>query len=141
MTPGNTADRIGSALHCPKCSGEMVSYERAGIIVDQCRDCRGVFLDRGELDRLLDAETAAFGGPGPGSTERGRGREETVRRRDDDDDDDDRSRFGPRGGWGRDLFDGGARSDDGGREQWSDGRPRPTKRRSLLGELFEGFGE
>ena len=43
---------------CPKCQGEMRSYERNGIHVDQCTECRGIFLDRGELERLVDAETA-----------------------------------------------------------------------------------
>ena len=35
----------------------MRSYERNGVTVDQCSDCRGVFLDRGELERLVDAES------------------------------------------------------------------------------------
>jgi len=43
-------------LICPKCQGAMRSYERSGITVDQCADCRGVFLDRGELEHLVDAE-------------------------------------------------------------------------------------
>jgi uncharacterized protein len=43
-------------LTCPKCHGAMRSYERSGIVIDQCRECRGVFLDRGELDKLIDAE-------------------------------------------------------------------------------------
>lgn len=41
---------------CPKCRGEMSSYERNGITVDQCTDCRGIFLDRGELEHLVSAE-------------------------------------------------------------------------------------
>jgi Zn-finger nucleic acid-binding protein len=36
----------------------MRSYERNGVTVDQCADCRGIFLDRGELERLIDAEAA-----------------------------------------------------------------------------------
>ena len=44
-------------LSCPKCQGEMRSYERNGVTVDQCAECRGIFLDRGELERLVDAET------------------------------------------------------------------------------------
>jgi uncharacterized protein len=36
----------------------MRQYERSGITVDQCAECRGIFLDRGELERLMDAETA-----------------------------------------------------------------------------------
>jgi uncharacterized protein len=34
----------------------MRQYERSGITVDQCGECRGIFLDRGELERLIDAE-------------------------------------------------------------------------------------
>ena len=45
-----------TTLTCPKCHGEMRSYERNGVTVDQCGDCRGIFLDRGELERLIDAE-------------------------------------------------------------------------------------
>ena len=40
----------------------MRTYERNGVHVDQCADCRGIFLDRGELDRLIDAENAWHGG-------------------------------------------------------------------------------
>lgn len=43
-------------LICPKCRGEMRTYERNGVVIDQCEECRGVFLDRGELEQLLDAE-------------------------------------------------------------------------------------
>lgn len=44
------------SLVCPKCGSDMTAYERNGITVDQCTGCRGVFLDRGELERLIDAE-------------------------------------------------------------------------------------
>ena len=50
-------------LTCPKCHGPMRTYERNGVHVDQCTECRGIFLDRGELERLVDAETAWHGGP------------------------------------------------------------------------------
>jgi Zn-finger nucleic acid-binding protein len=43
-------------MTCPKCHGEMRMYERSGVTVDQCTECRGIFLDRGELERILDAE-------------------------------------------------------------------------------------
>jgi Zn-finger nucleic acid-binding protein len=49
-------------LTCPKCHGTMRTYERNGVHVDQCADCRGIFLDRGELDRLIDAENSWHGG-------------------------------------------------------------------------------
>jgi uncharacterized protein len=53
-------------LTCPKCQAPMRSYERSGVTVDQCTECRGIFLDRGELERLVDADTRfQTGGPGP----------------------------------------------------------------------------
>ena len=48
-------------MTCPKCHGEMRSYERNGIHVDQCTDCRGLFLDRGELEHLVQAEGSFYG--------------------------------------------------------------------------------
>jgi hypothetical protein len=47
-----------SELICPKCHGAMRTYERSGVHVDQCGECRGIFLDRGELERLIDGEQA-----------------------------------------------------------------------------------
>jgi len=47
-------------LTCPKCHGAMRSYERNGVTLDQCTECRGIFLDRGELERLVDAEAAYY---------------------------------------------------------------------------------
>jgi len=45
-----------SELTCPKCHGSMRQYERNGVHVDQCTECRGIFLDRGELEHLTEAE-------------------------------------------------------------------------------------
>ena len=50
------------SLTCPKCQGPMRQYERNGITIDQCNECRGIFLDRGELERLVDAEAAFYAG-------------------------------------------------------------------------------
>lgn len=55
-------------LRCPACDAPMQSVDRRGVTIDICRDCRGVFLDRGELDTLLDLaahaeETAAAAAP------------------------------------------------------------------------------
>jgi uncharacterized protein len=50
-------------LVCPKCHGTMRTYERNGVHVDQCSECRGIFLDRGELERLIDAENSWHGTP------------------------------------------------------------------------------
>ena len=47
-------------MNCPKCESDMRSYERNGVTIDQCTGCRGIFLDRGELERLIDAETSFY---------------------------------------------------------------------------------
>ena len=52
-------------MTCPKCQGEMRTYERNGIHVDQCSECRGIFLDRGELEHLVGAEGSFYARPEP----------------------------------------------------------------------------
>ena len=52
-----------STLTCPKCGSEMRSYERNQVHVDQCTGCGGLFLDRGELEALVNAEAAYYAGP------------------------------------------------------------------------------
>lgn len=47
-------------LTCPKCGSDMRAYERNGVTIDQCTGCKGIFLDRGELERLVDAEGAYY---------------------------------------------------------------------------------
>jgi Zn-finger nucleic acid-binding protein len=49
-------------LTCPKCDGPMRTYARNGITIDQCTVCHGIFLDRGELERLITAESSYLGG-------------------------------------------------------------------------------
>ncbi|MDI1459384.1 zf-TFIIB domain-containing protein [Catellatospora sp. KI3] len=48
-------------MTCPKCHAPMRQYERNSVTIDQCTECRGIFLDRGELERLVDAENAWHG--------------------------------------------------------------------------------
>ena len=45
-----------TALACPKDEAPMRSYERSGVVIDRCTEYGGIFLDRGELERLIDAE-------------------------------------------------------------------------------------
>jgi uncharacterized protein len=45
---------------CPRDGTELVELERAGVHIDACRTCRGVWLDRGELDKILEREAQAF---------------------------------------------------------------------------------
>lgn len=42
-------------MNCPICeSVKLVMSERQGIEIDYCPQCRGVWLDRGELDKIID---------------------------------------------------------------------------------------
>jgi uncharacterized protein len=59
-----------TGLVCPRCGGRMLQYERTSILVDQCEECRGIYLDYGELERLIDAEGGGWSGRvGPPSDE------------------------------------------------------------------------
>ena len=42
-------------MNCPHCSVELKLAERKNIEIDYCPKCRGVWLDRGELDKLLES--------------------------------------------------------------------------------------
>jgi len=45
---------------CPRDGTQLVEVERSGVRVDACRTCRGVWLDRGELEKILERESQAF---------------------------------------------------------------------------------
>ena len=47
---------------CPSCGGDLVAIERSGVRIDACRSCRGVWLDRGELDQILERERRVVAG-------------------------------------------------------------------------------
>ena len=118
-----------SELACPKCASPLRPQERQGVIIDVCQGCRGIFLDRGELDRLLDMESAVAppilsrhdaASPLPG-------RYDDARDRRDGGD-----RFYPRGDEDRRY----GRDDD-----WDDDDDRPRRRRGFLADLFDGLGD
>ena len=99
---------------CPIDQTELTITERQGVEIDYCPRCRGVWLDRGELDKIIDrapagqagyAQQPYAGAPYPG-------------RREYDDDDDDHRRRAP-GGLGG--YYG----------------PRRKRRESWLGDLFD----
>ncbi|MBL8752984.1 MAG: zf-TFIIB domain-containing protein [Planctomycetes bacterium] len=85
-------------MRCPRCTSVVLDErDRDGIQIDSCPQCRGVWLDRGELERLvaratleLEQELAARSTGAPSLPGMARGTE--VRRHDDDDDDDDDDR-------------------------------------------------
>jgi uncharacterized protein len=45
-------------MKCPKCNVTLVMAERSGVEIDYCPECRGVWLDRGELDKIIERSAA-----------------------------------------------------------------------------------
>lgn len=108
-------------MDCPNCGATMRERDRSGVKIDFCPSCKGVWLDRGELDKIIaielddDGELAA-----PPRAAR------DVRRRDDDDDDERRS-----------SRDRGYRDDDDYR---SGEYKKKSKKSSFFGSLTEMLG-
>lgn len=49
---------------CPSCkTARLVMSERSGVEIDYCPDCRGVWLDRGELDKIIERMAPAQPAP------------------------------------------------------------------------------
>lgn len=47
-------------MKCPVCKDkDLVMSERSGIEIDYCPECRGVWLDRGELDKIIERNMAS----------------------------------------------------------------------------------
>src|SRR3712207_2877538 len=97
----------GEPLRCPNDGARLVELERSDVLIDACPQCRGVWLDRGELDKILVMERKMQSGR-------------------DADDDFFREMEGGRREPGRDP----------GRAQTYDEPPR-RKRRSLLEDLLD----
>jgi Zn-finger nucleic acid-binding protein len=125
-------------MQCPIDQTELVMTDRQGIEIDYCPKCRGVWLDRGELDKVIERShtTAA----------------QTTPFRDDDDryapDDRDRRYDRSRSQQGGVLGKVGEalnrRTDDDDDRRYDrddrydrDGRPRRKKRESFLDDLFD----
>ncbi|MEX2274045.1 MAG: zf-TFIIB domain-containing protein [Actinomycetota bacterium] len=73
-------------MQCPQCQVTLMMAERQGVEVDYCPQCRGVWLDRGEIDRIiagsapLTAAPAASDAP-PAASADGQHRERGRRKR------------------------------------------------------------
>jgi Zn-finger nucleic acid-binding protein len=52
---------------CPVDGTTLVMSERSGIEIDYCPSCRGVWLDRGELDKIIERNAAGQAAPAPAS--------------------------------------------------------------------------
>ncbi len=96
-------------MKCPIDQVDLVMADRQGIEIDYCPKCRGVWLDRGELDKLIERATVAAAPVAPAAPA-------SFRR--DHDDDDDRRPYD-------DRYQGGGQ------------QPYRKRKKSFLGELFD----
>jgi uncharacterized protein len=45
---------LAAGMPCPVCNVPLVMSDRQGVEIDYCSQCRGVWLDRGELDKIIE---------------------------------------------------------------------------------------
>src|ERR1043165_604626 len=50
----DTMNNPAAGMPCPVCKVPLVMSERQGVEIDYCPQCRGVWLDRGELDKIVE---------------------------------------------------------------------------------------
>lgn len=89
-------------MKCPVCETvDLRISERQGVEIDYCPQCRGVWLDRGELDKIIEraaqVETSFRAAPVPPAGDAPKRKRDMLARDEyyyDDDDDDDRRRYG-----------------------------------------------
>jgi len=105
-------------MQCPVCNVELKIVDRQGVEIDYCPKCRGVWLDRGELDKLIERAAQMESQP-VSAPPRRENRDEFYP---DDDDDDYRHPSGDR-----------YRDDDRS-------YPQGKKKKSFLGDMFDIFG-
>lgn len=101
-------------MPCPVCKIPLVMSDRQGVEIDYCPQCRGVWLDRGELDKIIERSGAQEPAPQPHAPSVG------VHRVPD-----------PRGD--RPAYYG----DDDGRGRHHGRDDRPHRRKSFFEDLFD----
>jgi uncharacterized protein len=57
-----TQDQV-AAMSCPVCQVPLAMSDRQGIEIDYCPQCRGVWLDRGELDKIIERSAPPAAAP------------------------------------------------------------------------------
>lgn len=68
--PERKMNRQGKGMLCPVCEVPLNMSDRQGVEIDYCPQCRGVWLDRGELDKIIE-RSATEVAPEPGPERRG----------------------------------------------------------------------
>jgi len=79
-------------MQCPIDGTQLVMTDRQGVEIDYCPQCRGVWLDRGELDKIIERSTPVAAPPPPPQQAAPQGYQQPYRKK-------------KRGGFLDDLFD------------------------------------
>ena len=66
-------------MRCPIDGTELVMSDRAGVEIDYCPKCRGVWLDRGELDKIIERSSASVAPAQPANRKVRRDRDDEYR--------------------------------------------------------------
>ena len=66
-------------MQCPIDGATLVIAERSGVEIDYCPTCRGVWLDRGELDKIIERAGASMAPPPPPPAQQSRGHDQGYR--------------------------------------------------------------
>lgn len=70
-------------MKCPIDGATLVISDRSGVEIDYCPECRGVWLDRGELDKIIERSVDAGGSDRDRSDRRDDGYRERPRKKRD----------------------------------------------------------
>jgi len=119
-------------MQCPVCDAKLRAIERNGVEIDICPGCKGIWLDRGEFEKLIQLEQS--GTEPPISAPRGMRDEQPIYREHHEDDDDDHRR--ERSHDRREYRDEHGTRDPRG---YAEGHGRP-RRGSWFTSLIEGIG-
>ena len=112
-------------MECPVCSIDLLMAERRGVEIDYCPQCRGVWLDRGELDKIIECSQQEYRPPAGSSRP-----DEPLRA--EQSGDERREHSGDRRP--RDHRDGHDEAYD------RKGSSQKKSKGSFLADIFEGFG-
>jgi len=103
-----TTDNAKSGMKCPVCREALIISERQNIEIDYCPQCRGIWLDRGELDKIIERSVLPEA-DAPGNDERA---------------------------YQQDYRDKGSHRDDRHRSKHGNRRGHGSRRKSWLEDIF-----
>lgn len=108
-------------MKCPRCENTVLEErERDNVTIDVCQQCRGIWLDRGELEKLIARATAEE----DANLQRSSHDQKRERQHDDH-------------GQRSEKYDPGRKRHDEGNRHYQDGRYRKKGFLESLGDLFD----